>query len=162
MNTFSPTAAISFGWNIFKANVGFSLIILAIIVVPQIIVSSLTGSGPKNPEDINAFFGVSLFANLILSLVSAVVALGVTKALLNLVDTGKGNVSDVLIPFKQPKMVLNFFLAYLLIFGVVILLVPVMVVLGVLTLGLGFLVLIPLAIFLGFAYSFFTTLLLTV
>jgi hypothetical protein len=159
MKTFSPTDAITFGWNTFKANVGFSLGLIGILIAVQVIFAILTPDVDSNITDISeigSVLGVSLIYNLIGGAIAAIISLGVIKALLNLADTGKGSLADILIPFKQTKILINYVLALLLLYVVLIVALPLAFILGIFTFGLGFLVLIPLAIFLNVRLNLFT------
>src|SRR5574339_632420 len=150
MSTFSPTEAISFGWKTFKANVGFSLGLIGILFVVELTIGLLTpDTKVKNFSDFSNVLGTNLALNLIGGVVTAVISLGVIKALLNLVDKGKGSFEDIFIPFKETKILINYILAIVLVYLVVLVGATVGVVLGIITFGLGFLILVPVAIFLS-------------
>ena len=159
MNTFSPTEAIKFGWKTFKSNPGFLIGLIVILILPSIIVSFLIPS-PKidqsNLADLGSIFAASLIGGFISGLISILASLGVIKALLMFVDTGKGDFANILVPFKQTKILINYFLAMLLIYGLSFFGIFLSVFIGVLTLGIGFLILIPVAIYLSIRISLFS------
>lgn len=122
MNKFSPSAAISFGWNTFKANPGF---LIGLVIIPQIITLGVTFIlGGVNKSSENSAIGLISF--LIILAVDLTVSVGVIKALLNFVDSGKGNFSDL---FNNYRLVPNYvissiFVGLFVLVGIILLIIP--------------------------------------
>lgn len=159
MNTFSPTEAIKFGWKTFKANPGFLIGLIVILILPSLIVSFLIPS-PKidqsNFTNLGPLFTAIFVSSLISGLISVLASLGVLKALLMFVDTGKGDFANILVPFKQTKILINYFLAMLLIYGLSFFGIIVFGIITFITFGIGLLILIPVAIYLSIRISLFS------
>lgn len=159
MKNFSPTEAILFGWNTFKANIGFFLGLMGIIIGFQVIATAFipdVKTEVNNLSDLGSIFKGTSIYSVIGWLILSLVTLGVIKALLNLVDTGKGNFADGLIPFKQPKILVNYILAMILLFILISIITVIIGIIIFITFGLGFVLVIPLAIFLNVRLSLFT------
>ncbi len=167
MSKFSPTEAISFGWDLFKKNVPFMLGIAGILVVMQLIFYVLAKMIVPTPPSLNnysttmdysnlgSYFAGSSLLSFVFDVISFLVTLGIVKAIINLVDSGKGNLNDVLLPFKHPKILFNYILAGIVLFvALVVALIPITIV-GILTIGIGFLIGIPLLIWVGIRIGFF-------
>ncbi|HSX57697.1 MAG TPA: hypothetical protein VLE47_00300 [Candidatus Saccharimonadales bacterium] len=113
MSKFSPTAAISFGWNSFTKNVGFLILVTLIPLGFSLVSFTLIAL-------IDYLVGKSLagFVNILLVpafyYFSFVIALGTIKAILNLLDKGQGDLSDLLIYTKNFMMLLNYLFASIL------------------------------------------------
>lgn len=159
MNTFSPSEAIKFGWKTFKTNPGFCIGMLAILILPSIILGIIFPSPKIDSSNLQDFsfstLGSSMLTGFISSIISAIVTLGVIKALLIFVETNKGNFADILIPLKQTKILINYILAFVLIYAVVIVALPVVILIGIFTLFIGFLVMIPIGIYVNLRLSLF-------
>lgn len=126
MNTFSPTEAIKFGWNTFKANPGFLIGVLVIVFVTQLAVSLIVNSVPTDSSSVTV---VSFFLSLITNLTLIVISLGLINSMLKLVNTGKGNFSDVFSEFTNFNLLVNYIVgsiivALIVIGGLILLIVP--------------------------------------
>ncbi len=163
MNTFSPTEAIKFGWNTFKANPGFLIGLVLIQIAPPFIFNLLIPT-PKIDQsnlanigtNMGTVLGTTMMVSFIGGLISAILSLGVIKALLMFVDSGKGDFANILVPFKQTKILINYFLAMVLLYGIVFFAFIAVGIVAVFTLGIGFLILIPAFIYLAIRISLFS------
>lgn len=129
MNTFSPTEAIKFGWKTFKANPGFLIGLLVIVYVVQFGVGLITSvPGSNDPTKFN-FNAGTILLGLVGNIISIILSLGLINALLQLVNTGKGNFSDIFAVFKDINMLINYVVGSIItglivIGGLILLIVP--------------------------------------
>lgn len=126
MNTFSPTEAIKFGWETFKKNPGFLIGLVVILYAIEFGVSILFAPLYGNH---NASVSLVFLVNVISSVISIVISLGFIKALLNLVDKGKGNFADLYSEFSNVKLLVNYVLGSIIVsvailIGFILLIIP--------------------------------------
>lgn len=98
MNSFSISEVLSFGWETFKKNVSFFIILVVIIFGVQFVVSIFTAS--FDDSSLGKFVVYVLGA-----VVSLVVSVGITKITLDFVDGKKGDFKDL---YQQYPLLLNY------------------------------------------------------
>ena len=119
MNTFSISEALAFGWETFKKNVFFLIILVLIMAVANFGVSMVLGVlGDSAPAVI--------LSNIVSYVITVLVSLGATKIFIDLVDGKKPSYESL---YNQFPLIINFFitqvLAGLAIFaGLLLLIIP--------------------------------------
>ncbi len=138
MGTFSPTEAIKFGWETFKKNPSFLVILVILLVVVEVVISMIFK--PLTDIKTNTFVVSSLFS-MASSIVASFFTLGFIKAILTLVNTGKGNFSDIYSAFTNTKLLVNYLIASIIVSVAV---------------SIGFILLILPGVYLSLRLTFFT------
>lgn len=119
MSKFSYTEAVNFGWSTFQKNIPFFIVLTIINISLSAISFTFSGQLEKNSS---AQWQLSIGQNII----GLFLSVGTTKILLDFVDKGKGDLSDL---YKQYRLFLNYFFATIIytvvvIVGLILLIVP--------------------------------------
>ena len=119
-NSFTVKEALTYGWNTFKANWQFLLIVFVILVVIGMVPGYLQSWAKENMPDVSFIFSILSW------LVQMVTSIGVIVICLKFVDGKKAEIADI---YKHYPLLLNYFLGSLLyglvvIAGLILLIVP--------------------------------------
>lgn len=98
MNTFSISEALAFGWETFKKNVSFFVIVLVVLAVVQGVGAYISLFFKEEPM-------LGLVLNLVFVFASMIVSLGVMRMTLDLVDGKKPNFNDF---YQQYPLLLKY------------------------------------------------------
>lgn len=159
MNSFSPILAIKYGWETFWKNPGFILGVFLLTILPVVFFGLMIAAVMPAPTieqtnlgELETKFRDLFLFQIVFGIIALFLNIGVLKTILNFVETGKGNFNDILTPIKQPKLLINYLGAILIIMiGFVVFFLGTIFI----TFGIGIIFIVPLTWYLMLRLGFF-------